>query len=225
MSVVDVLVDPGSPPTRSARPRWTVPRTSSRTGQRPRLLRADQQLRPGQEVPRGRGEPADLQHGPLRARRAADLGERQPQRLRPRGHPGRRRPHLHRVHLGPDAGVRRPGGPRRPTSPATPRSRSARSSCPTTSPSTRSATCGSPPTATRWAPTTACSGSRWPAPSGARSSSSSPSRSARRPAARWSARTSSASSRRYSTPVRPTARASTSRRAPGRTRTRSRGRA
>ena len=40
----------------------------------------------GTDVPGRRGQPARQQHGPRRARRAADAGQRQPQRLRPGDH-------------------------------------------------------------------------------------------------------------------------------------------
>ncbi len=106
--------------------------------------------------------------------------QRQQERPDPRDH---RRSRRHRFHLGPPAGLRRPGGGRHLLRGLRQDARSAPSRAPTTWRSTATATCGSRPTATRWTPTTVCS--RWhsTARTAARSSSSSPCRWARRPAA------------------------------------------
>ncbi len=112
---------------------------------------ADEQQRPrqgGQGAGR-RGEPAQQPTGTGRSWSWSRTAATTP----PRPSPGRCR----------SSAATRPTP--RPTSPGTTRPRSRRSPARTTSPSTPPATCGSRPTATRWAATTACS----PPPSRVRS--------------------------------------------------------
>ena len=173
MTVADVLID-----TRLAAdqvcPDQDGPARGRRgqPGQRPRLLRADQQLQPRHRGGDRRGQPAlPVADPPLAGRPAVtQSGNRNGYVLEMDA--GQRQPRRPRLLLEPDAGLRRPAPPRRPTSRASRRSRSARSAAPTTWPSTPRATSGSPPTATCWAPTTACSGCRSGARSAARCSSS-----------------------------------------------------
>ena len=90
-------------------------------------------------------------------RRRGQPAQRQQERPDPRDH---RRPRGHRPSPGICCWCAATRRPPTPTSPDSTRRRSARSRAPTTWPSTATATCGSPPTATRWTPTTACSPSR-----------------------------------------------------------------
>ena len=87
-------------------------------------------------LPADEANPLAIVDGAVGARRAAHLGVRQPQRLRPGADAQRARPRLADLHLGPAAGVRRPGGGGDLLRRLSTRRRSARSAAPTTSPST-----------------------------------------------------------------------------------------